>query len=171
MRGRSLHVEFAPGEFPVLLGYATLAISACVPETDQMPTVAWMVVGLLVIELVSRTPSALTVQLVAAGIVLWSGLFGAAGRGSAIVGAWFAFWPLVLVVGSALAFDIQPPRARWLVGAIGGIAALAVARTGGLEPTTVPAVIAVAITAPASILVSWATVWFSSRPDARASRH
>ncbi len=166
----SHRVEFAPGEFPVLLGYAALAIYACVPETDQMRTIAWLVVGLLAIELVTRTPSATVVQLVAGGIVLWSGLYGATGRGSAIVGAWFAFWPLLLVIGSTFVLGSEPSRARWLIGAIGGIAAIVVARTGGVEPTTAPAVAAAAIAAPLSIVAAWAAVELSARWDARATR-
>ena len=170
MPAASHRVEFAPGEFPVLLGYAALAIYACVPETDQMRTIAWMVVGLVTIELVTRTPSAAVVQLVAGGIVLWSGLYGATGRGSATVGAWFALWPVALVVGSALAFGLPASRARWLIGAIGGIAAFVVARTGGIEPTTTPALLAAAIAAPLSIVTAWAAVKLSARRDARATR-
>ena len=163
-------IEFAPGELPVLLGYAAIAIYGCVPETDQMRTIAWMVVGLLVIELVTRTASALPVQILAAAIVLWSGLYGATGRGSAIVGAWFAFWPLVLVIGSALVFGLRASPQRWLVGLIGGLAAVAVARTGAIEPDTAPALLAVAVAAPVSIGVSWAVVRVSARADARTTR-
>ncbi len=129
-----------------------------------------MVVGLLVVELVTRAPSATVVQLVAGGIVLWSGLYGATGRGSAIVGAWFAFWPLVLVIGSTLTLGPRPSRARWLIGAIGGVAAIVVARSGGIEPTTRPALVAVAIAAPVSIVAAWAAVKLSARLDTRASR-
>ena len=106
---------------------------------------------------------------VAVGIVLWSGLYGATGRESAIVGALFAFWPLVLVVivchwpGRA-----QPrPMTRWIIGLIGGIAAVAVARTGALEPTIGPALLAVAIALPASLAVALVVVSISPRADRR----
>jgi len=144
-------VAFAPGEFPLLLAYAALAIYACVPETDQMPTVGWMIAGLLLIERVTRSRSALVVDALAGGIVLWSGLYGASGRGSAIVGAWFAFWPLVLAIGSTLLVRPLSKSRRWVIGLIGGLAAIAVARTGGIEPTTAPALIAVAIAVPVSM--------------------
>ena len=160
-------VEFAPGELPVLLGYAAVAIYGCVPETDQMPAIGWMVAGLFVIERVTRAPSSLVAQALAAGLVLWSGLYGATGRGSALVGAWFAFWPLVLVVASAWVFGLRSSRARWAIGAIGAVAAVAVARTGAIEPTTAPALVAVAIAAPLSLVAAWAT---QTRKTARALR-
>jgi hypothetical protein len=166
VRTGSRQVDLAPGEFPVLLGYAAIAIYGCVPETDQMPTIGWMVAGLLAIELVTRSASAIPVQIVGAGIVLWSGLSGAAGRGSAVVGAWFAFWPLVLVIASALVFGLPASRERWLIGLVGGLAAVGVARTGGIEPETAPAVLAVAVAAPVSIGVSWAVVRISARTGA-----
>jgi hypothetical protein len=155
--------SFSPGEFPVLLAWSALAIYGCVPETDQMPTIAVMVAGLTVVELLTRTTSALPVHLLAAGIVLWSGLYGATGRGSAVVGAWFAFWPLVLVIGASLVAGPLPAPTRWALGAVGASAAVAVARTGGIEPTTTPAVVAIAIAAPVSIAASAAVVRFSSR--------
>jgi hypothetical protein len=88
--------------------------------------------------------------------VLWSGLYGATGRESAIVGALFAFWPLVLVVLVCHRPGRPQPRpvVRWAVGLIGGIAAVAVARTGALEPTIGPALVAVAIALPASLAVA-----------------
>jgi hypothetical protein len=167
MRAASRPVEFAPGELPVLLGWAAVAIYGCVPETDQMPTIGAMVAGLFVIERVTRLPSALPIQLVATAIVLWSGLYGATGRGSAIVGAWFAFWALVMVLASAGVFGVRPSVERWVIGAIGGVAAVAVARTGAIEPTTGPALVAVAIAAPASLVLAWAA---HSRRLARAVR-
>jgi hypothetical protein len=150
--------ELTPGEFPCVLALTTLAIYLCVPETDQMPTVALMVVMLAGIEIVTRQPSAPAVQLVAAGIVLWAGLYGATGRSSAIVGTLFAFWPFVLVGGVTLGlrWRERPPARRpqrWAIEVTGGIAAIAVARTGALEPTVRPALVAVGIAAGVSIVV------------------
>ncbi len=97
--GRTLGIDWTPGEVPALLGLTAIAIYGCVPETsNQMPAIGVMLASLFVIELIARRPSAPLVHAVAAGIVLWSGLYGATGRESAIVGALFAFWPLVLVV-------------------------------------------------------------------------
>jgi hypothetical protein len=169
MRAASPRVEFVPGEVPALLGLTAMAIYGCVPETDQMPTIGWMIVGLFAIEVVTRTTSAVGVHTLAAAIVLWSGVYGATGRGSAIVGAWFAFWPLVLVVGSMLAFNSQPPR-RWVIGLIGGMAAIAVARTGAIDTDTTPALVAVAVAAPVSIAAAWAVARLSVGADDSTSR-
>jgi hypothetical protein len=169
MRAGSRRVEFAPGEFPALLGLTALAIYACVPETDQMPTIGWMIAGLFMVEFATRAPSAPAVNLLAAGIVLWSGLYGATGRGSAIVGTWFAFWPVVLVIGSVLLARSRPPQ-RWVIGLVGALAAIAVARTGAIEPTTAPAVIAVVIAAPTSVIAVWLVTVVSARRGVPASR-
>jgi len=145
-------------EFPWLLGMTALATYLCVPETDQMPAIGVMVASLAVIELVTRRPSGTVVRVVAAAIVLWSGLYGATGRQSAIVGALFAFWPFVLVGGSALwlrwrELPVARRSERWAVGLTGGIAAVAVARTGALQPTIRPALVAGGIAAVVSIAV------------------
>ena len=150
--------NLSPVEFPWLLGMTALATYLCVPETDQMPAIGAMVASLAVVELIARRPSGTVVQLVASAIVLWSGLYGATGRQSAIVGAFFAFWPLVLVGGTALwlrwrELPVARRSERWAVGLTGGIAAVAVARTGALQPTIRPALVAAGIAAVASIAV------------------
>ena len=168
--GRTLGIAWSSGEVPALLGLSAIAIYGCVPETsNQMPAIGVMLASLFLIELVARRASPLLVQAVAAGIVLWSGLYGATGRDSAIVGALFAFWPPVLVVTICqLSRRAQPrPFIRWTVGLIGGIAAVAVARTGALEPTIGPALIAVAIALPASLAVALGVVSISQRADRR----
>jgi hypothetical protein len=151
---RTLGIDWTPGEVPGLLGLTAIAIYGCVPETsNQMPAVGVMLAALFLIELVARAPAAPLVHLVAAGIVLWSGLYGATGRESAIVGALFAFWPLVLVLLVCHLPGREQPRpvVRWVIGLIGGVAAVAVARTGALEPTIGPALVAVAIALPVSL--------------------
>jgi hypothetical protein len=167
--GRTLGIAWTPGEVPALLGLAAIAIYGCVPETDQMPTIAVLLAGLALVELITRTPSAPVVHAMAFALVLWSGLYGATGRESAIVGALFAFWPLVLVLlvchrpGRA-----QPrPIIRWVIGMIGGIAAVAVARTGALEPTIGPALVAVAIALPTSLTVALVVDSLARRVDGR----
>ena len=169
--GRTLGIAWAPAEVPALLGLSAIAIYGCVPETsDQMPAVGVMLAALFLIELVARQPSAPLVHAVAIGIVLWSGLYGATGRESAIVGAFFAFWPLVLVLimchrpGRA-----QPvPVVRWIIGLIGGIGAVAVARTGALQPTIGPALLAVAIALPASLAAALLVDSISQQDDRRS---
>lgn len=154
----SAHTQLSPGEFPWLLAMTALAVYLCVPETDQMRAIAAMVVCLGLIEIVARRPSGPIVQIAAAGIVLWSGLYGATGRASAIVGVFFAFWPLVLVFGVGLWRLRREQPAIGLpqrvgIGLVGGLAAVAVARTGALQATVGPAILAATIAAVASGLV------------------
>ena len=163
--GHTLGIDWTPGEAPALLGLSAVAVYGCVPETGQMRAIGVMLASLFVIELVARRPSGLLVHTVAAGIVLWSGLYGATGRDSAIVGTLFAFWPLVLVViACRLPGYSQPtPVERWTIGLIGGIAAVALARTGALEPTIGPALLAVTIALPTSLVAALVVVAVSRR--------
>jgi hypothetical protein len=151
------------GIWPLMLAAAALATYLCVPETDQMSTIGLMTVGLLLIELVTRQRSAPIVIAAGAAVVLWSGLYGATGRDSAIVGAIFALWPVVIVPIVALIRPVlraRPEPVAWAIALIGAVAAVAVARTGALQPTVRPAIVAVAIVAPISLafgllLASW----------------
>ena len=165
--GRTIGIDWTPGEVPALLGLAAIAIYGCVPETGQMFGIAVLIVGLGLVELVTRTPSAPVVLGLAFAIVLWSGLYGATGRESAIVGALFAFWPLALVVIVCHLPRGAQPRlfVRWIIGLIGGIAAVAVARTGALEPTIGPALLAVAIALPTSLALALVVDSVSRRAD------
>jgi hypothetical protein len=163
-------LRFAPGELPFLLALTVVAIYGCVPETDQMATIGALIAGLFVVEVVTRMPSAPIVSLTAVLIVLWSGLYGATGRGSAVVGAWFAFWPVVLVALFAVLFGPLRLPVRLAIGLIGGVAAVAVARTGGIEPTTAPALVAVAVAIPVSLAAAWGVVALSRRYDESANR-
>ena len=156
--GVEQRIRFAPGDYPFLLVLAATAIYGCVPETDQMPTIGALIVGLFVVEVVTRERSAVVVSIVATLIVLWSGLYGATGRGSAVVGAWFAFWPILLVLAFGVAVGPVRPMERLAIGLIGGSAAVAVARTGGIEPTVTPALIAVAVAAPVSVVLAGGVV-------------
>lgn len=128
-----------PGAVPALIGVMQFAIYCCVPETDQIPQVVFAVVVLLALEVAALRPMPWWLVLAVVGLVMWSGLFGATGRESALVGALFAAWPLVLVltgVGSSV-----------VAAGLGSVAAVAVARTGALQPTVRPALSAVAVAA------------------------
>lgn len=153
-------VRPAPGEVPALLAMAWLATYACVPETDHLPDIAVAIVGVFVIEVATRTPSGI-VHLGTAFVLVVAGWYGATGRGSAQVGALFALWPLALtgIVFATFVHRRHRPLAvewRFVVGAIGGVAALAVARTGAIQPTTGPAIVAVAVATPASLAAALA---------------
>ena len=134
-----------PGAVPTLIGVMLFAVYCCVPETDQIPQVASLVVVLVAVEVAARRSLAWWVILPVIGLVMWSGLFGATGRDSALVGALFAIWSLVL---PALA---RSDRA-WPAAAIASVAVVAVARTGALQPTVGPAIVAVAVAAAASVV-------------------
>ncbi|MCX6520418.1 MAG: hypothetical protein NTZ21_07120 [Actinobacteria bacterium] len=132
-----------PGAVPALIGVMQFAIYCCVPETDQIPQVVFAVVVLLTIEVAAARPMPWWLVLAVFGLVLWSGLFGATGRESALVGAVFAAWPLLLVlsgVGSPV-----------VAAGLGSVAVVAVARTGALQPTVRPALLAVAVAAFVSL--------------------
>ena len=94
---------------------------------------------------------------------MWSGMFGATGRDSALVGTLFAFWPLVLVAAvsarslhTSTAGSDAPHGSIPAIAAavVGSLAAIAVARTGALRPTIDPALRAVAVAVPVSVLAA-----------------
>ncbi|MGB0114634.1 MAG: hypothetical protein WBP59_15560 [Ilumatobacteraceae bacterium] len=139
------------------LGAASVAIYGCVPETDQMPSIWIVVFGLAAVEVAIRRRMPDGVLFLLAALVLWSGLYGATGRWSAIVGTLFAFWPVVLVPLLSLVrpnIRQQPEHVQWVIVVIGATASVAVARTGAIEPTVGPALIAVAIAAPVSFALA-----------------
>jgi hypothetical protein len=146
-----------PGVWPLTLTAASIAIYGCVPETTHLPAFGLMTIGLAIVEVATRQRSAPIVFCVAAALVLWAGLFGATGRESAIVGAIFAFWPVVIV---PIVTVVVPGLRRrhelvsWVISAIGAVAAVGVARTGAIEPTVGPAYLAVAIAAPSSLAIA-----------------
>ncbi len=138
-----------PGSIPALIGVVQFAIYCCVPETDQIPQVVAAVVVLIALEISAARTMPWWLIVAVFGLVLWSGLFGATGRDSALVGTLFATWPLVLVLVGVLA-GVGSPRVD---ATVGSIAAVAVARTGGLEPTVRPALVAVVVAAVVSMVV------------------
>jgi hypothetical protein len=114
-----------------------------VPETDQIPQVVFAVAVLLALEVAAARTMPWWLVLAVVGLVMWSGLFGARGRESALVGTLFAAWPLLLVlsgVGSPV-----------VAAGLGSVAAVVVARTGALQPTVRPALVAVALAAFVSL--------------------
>jgi hypothetical protein len=150
-----------PGSVPVLIGVMQFAVYCCVPETDQIPRVALLVGVLFSVEFVFRRVMPWWVQGVVVTMVMWSGIFGATGRDSALVGALFAAWPIVLVavVPRVPALQLPVPRvpvrlASVLSAGLGSVAAVAVARTGALQSTIGPALVAVAIAAPVSVVLA-----------------
>ena len=163
-----------PTLVPWLVMCACAATYACVPETDQIPWVAVVAVAAFVVHLITSAtgrPVHWMLHVVAATAVLWAGIYGATGRQSALIGALYSWWPfaLLLAVAHRLPPTLGPwrrldPAARrsarravltwWEVAAVASVATAAVARTGALEPTVMPAVKAVAIATVASVLLT-----------------
>ena len=146
---------------------AAAATYGCVPETDHIPEVAALTLAVLAAEIVWRRTLPWFVHVMVAGLVLWSGLYGATGRHSAIVGALFAFWPAMIVPLGALVFPVvarRPEPLRWVIAGFGSAAAVIVSRTGALEDTIGPAVRAAMVWALVSIFGSAAVVrWWGDR--------
>jgi hypothetical protein len=163
-----------PSLVPWLVMCACAATYACVPETDQIPQVALVAAAALVVHLITNAigrPVHWLLHVVVAAWVLWAGIFGATGRQSALIGALYSWWPFVLLL--VVAHRLPPtlglwrrldPAARrttrraaltwWEVAAVAAVATAAVARTGALEPTVRPAVVAVVIATVASVLLT-----------------
>lgn len=130
-----------PGLAPLPILVALAAVAGCVPETDQLPLVAIVPVGLVVLELLTSRQMPLAWYAVAAGAVGWGGLFGATGRASALAGALFAWWAPLLLSALVRTRVVSSRRDAIVVLVVGGIASLVMARTGGIS-TSVPVIVA-----------------------------
>lgn len=154
-----------PGAVPLVALAWLAAVYGCVPETDHVVGVAMLVAGLALLELVADEYLPFGWQLGIMGAVLWAGLYGATGRQSALVGALFGAWPLLL--GPTVAMLSRSRRApqwvSWLVAAVGTGAAFAVARTGALATTIGPALRAAAFWGSLSLTMSVVLVWVAAR--------
>lgn len=143
----------------LMLAGAAAGVYGCVPETDQMRDVAVVVIAGAVVEVVRRAPLPAAAYTAAWGLVAWSALYGATGRPSAIIGGLFALLAPLAAAAATRRGDVTSV----LVGAVWGVTALVVARTGGIATTTRPAVqAAVAGSAVAAVLS--AVLWVRGRP-------
>jgi hypothetical protein len=155
-----------PGALPLAIAAAAVATYGCVPETDQLVPVGICVGGVALVELASLHRLPIVWHASVAGLVLWAGIYGATGRQSALVGALFAFWPVLIVpVVAALRPSVRRTRepARWLIAVIGAGAAVAVARTGALQPTIGPALVAAAVWGGVSLAAALAVARATTR--------
>ena len=154
-----------PGFVPFTMLIWLAAVYGCVPETDHVLPVAMLVAMVVALELVSGEYLPFGWQVGTIGLVLWAGLFGATGRQSAVVGALFGAWPVLLGPLTAKVTHLvrAPEPVRWSVTAIGAGAALIVARTGALQPTVEPAVRAVAVWGTASLALALMLGWLGGR--------
>lgn len=148
-----------PGAVPLAIAAAAVAAYGCVPETDQLTPVGICVGGVALFELASFQRLPIVWHAATAGLVLWAGVYGATGRQSALVGALFAIWPVLIVpLVAVLRPGLRQARepVRWLIALMGAGAAVAVARTGALQPTIGPALVAVAFWGTVSLVVALA---------------
>ncbi len=154
-----------PGFLPLTALAWLAAVYGCVPETDHVRPIAMLVGMVVLLELVSGEHMPFGWQLGTMGVVLWAGLYGATGRQSALVGALFGAWPLLLgpLVATVTHLTRASQPVRWAVTVAGVGAALVVARTGALEPTIGPAWRAVAVWGAASLAVALVLAWVGGR--------
>ena len=153
-----------PGAVPLVALAWLAAVYGCVPETDHVLSVGLIVAGLAVLEFVADEYLPFGWQLGIIGAVLWAGLYGATGRQSALVGALFGAWPLLLGPFVAMVSRRRTPHwVPWVVATVGTGAAFAVARTGALATTIGPALRATAFWGSASLAVSVALAWVAAR--------
>ena len=151
------HAALPPGLLLGLVLGSTAVMYACVPETDHFGWIAIAPATLAAIELQRGRRVSSSWIIGVAHLVWWAGIYGATGRESAFVGAWFAWWPtLVVAVMSPWVARIRSPR--WLTATVLVaplvVATGVVARTGAVEPTVEPALAAVGVAAPASAAVA-----------------
>ena len=156
-----------PGQLALLQCCVAGAVYGCVPETDQLKGVGVLVLGILLVELAAQQRLPLGWHTVVTATVFWAGVFGASGRGSAVVGAAFSLWPFVVVAIS--------PRRGTLASGAGGAAAWLVARTGAIQPSTSPAWWSVLLWGGLSLAMVWlgSILWRSGpvRGEARPAEH
>ena len=146
-----------PGSRWVLFAGSAFAVYCCVPETKPMWEVGLVIASAAVAELLRQRLLPLPVDAAVAGLILWSALFGATGRPSALVGGLFALVPLVAipaVLAARPALAGGPVRWRWSLAIVWIGAAIAVARTGGIARTVAPAWIALVGVTAAALLAS-----------------
>lgn len=141
-----------PGTVPLTVVAVAAVLYLCVPETDQIFAAALPAALLALVELVGRQPTPAWAQCAVALLVLWAGFYGATGRPSALVGATFAWWPLLTAAVAAAGWARHDGGRVLAVIAIGMGAAGIVARTGALADSIGPALVAVAVAAPLSVV-------------------
>ena len=157
-----------PGRFPLLAIAATAVTYLCVPETDHLVGVVLLLSGIYVLELVADEPLPIGWHAGLFGVVLWAGVWGAQWRDSAVVGAVFAGWVIVLpaLVGSGP--RQVPERTTLALSAVATAGAGVVARTGALGASTSAAVLWAVAISVVSIVIALVLVRVGTRSPRRA---
>lgn len=139
-----------PGVAPLTIVAVLIAVFLCVPETNQLPIVALLPGVLVALEVVQRRQWPIEWYVIAAAAVGWGGLFGATGRQSALVGALFAWWAVLLPVYVNAWRRFDSPWRAWAIAAVAATSVMIMARTGGIATTWA----AVIVGGVASVLIS-----------------
>ncbi len=147
-----------PGVAPASIVVALVAVYLCVPETDQVAIAALVPLVVVGLELVGRGQVGLEWYAVAAASVGWAAMFGASGRQSALVGALFAWWAVLLVPLVHRVRAMPDERSAVATAVIGGLAAIVMARTGGIADSGTTAVVVAAALALVSFGLALAVV-------------
>lgn len=147
-----------PGLAPLTILAALVAAAACVPETDQMAVAALLPFVVLALELVQRRQVGIEWYAVAAASVAWAAMFGATGRQSALAGALFAWWAVLLPVAVHMVRPIRSAVQAWIIASLGAVAAVAMARTGGIADTWSAVIVSAVVAAGVSFAVAYAVV-------------
>ena len=121
-----------PGVAPLTLVATLAAIFLCVPETNQLAIVALLPMVLVVLEVAERRQLPIEWYVVAAAAVGWGGLFGASGRQSALAGALFAWWAVLLPAFVVARRRVATPWRAQAIAAVAALWVVVVARTGGI---------------------------------------
>jgi len=153
----------APGLAPATLGGTLAAIALCVPEVNQIALAAMLLGFVMLLEVLGRRQLAIGWYAVGAAAVLWAGMFGATGRQSALVGALFAWWAVALVPLVHAVVPIRSVLTAAVVGAIGVLAAIVMARTGGIADSGTAAFVAAVASAVMSFAAAVAMVGLLGR--------
>ncbi len=146
-----------PGMVTGLIAVSAVAVYACVPETDHVPSIAVTLAGVAVIERAQGHTIPLLCHAIAAALVLWAGVYGAAGEQRGLIGTLFAFWTVIMPVVVVRFLPRVIGSAGWVrvgIGGLAGAAALTVARTGALQFGQRPAATAAALWGGASLVVA-----------------
>ncbi len=140
-----------PGLAPLPVAAALIAIALCVPETGPVYLAAIVLGGVVALEIATRRQADIVWYALAAGLVGWVGLWGATGRPSALVGALFAWWAVVLIPVVDQLVGLRTTLGATLVSGVGLVAVVLVARTGGVADSGGPALAAAALVAAGSL--------------------
>ena len=132
-----------------------LAMYLCVPETNQFAMAALIPMAVFLVELVRREQLGVEWYALAAASVAWAGMFGSSGRQSALIGALFSWWPILLpwLIGRLMGARQRTTVIASMV--VGALAAVVFARTGGISASGVTAAVVVAAIAAASCAAVW----------------